>query len=105
MDEVVGGVHALAGAAQAAGVEHVALVELVAGVARGGRRDAVTHQRAHVRAALGERRGEPASDEAGGSGYECCAWGCWYHGGLGRKHWAPANGGIEGVGPEGGLST
>ena len=70
MDQVVGGVHAIAGAAQAVGIEHIALVEVQACVRETAGARAAAHQTAHVETALGQIRGQPASDETGGAGDE-----------------------------------
>src|SRR6185436_5230668 len=70
MDEVVRGLDALPGAAQAVRVEHVALVQRVPGAGERRRAAAVANEAAHVGAALREGGGEPAADEAGGAGDE-----------------------------------
>jgi hypothetical protein len=51
-------------------VEHVALVQLESGGAEVGGALPIPHQAAHVHAALRERSGEPATDEAGGPRHE-----------------------------------
>jgi hypothetical protein len=70
VDEVVGRRDALTGSAKAVRVEHVALVQLMAGVVEGGGAAAIAHQAAHLRAVLGERLGEAATNESGGPRYE-----------------------------------
>ena len=65
MDQVEGHVCALAGAAQAVAVEHVALVELEAGVIQIASALAVANQAADIVATLGKISGETAADEAG----------------------------------------
>ena len=68
--EVVGHVHALAGAAEAVRVEHVALVQLEAGRLEIRRAAAVAHEPAHLVAALGQQAGEAAAHESGCSADE-----------------------------------
>ncbi len=85
--------HALAGAAQAARVEHVALVQFVAGGLQVLRAAAVAHEAANVgRRAAASAFGQPASHEAGGTSDECSHRSAWYQalpvrnrGGLGAR--------------------